>query len=133
MRATKPTLLVAAVAAVIAAAPAGCNAILGGGYAVGVTSNDGAPTAQTDGCATVPTSKPQFESACTNSTCASFPNATRNTKCGDGGTTCPAATAVTASVDSGPPDTGPADTDAGEDGGEDAAPVDAGPPQDAPP
>ena len=138
MIATRP-LLAAAAVALTAAAAAGCNAILGGGYNVGATSNDGA-TPMPDGsdgnapagdggqdaCAIQPTTKPQFESACTTGTCAPFSNATRNTRC-DGGTLCPPATMVP-SVDSGRPDTGPAGLDSGMQS--DGAPLEGGSPAD---
>ncbi len=98
----KPTFVLAAIAGVIGAAVAGCNAILGGGYTAtaedggepafdaalsaeagrGDSSRPGAP----DACAAVPESKPQFESACTNAACVPFDNAARNRGCdaGDG-------------------------------------------------
>jgi len=136
------------VVTLVVAAAAGCNAILGTGYSVGATGDegDGAPpgdgtvgsdgtardSAAQDGCAaTAPSSKAQFESACTGATCVPFDNATRNTLCDAGGTVCPPPMPVVAAVDSGTdaaPDASAAD--AGDDGGgeSDAAPVDAGPP-----
>jgi hypothetical protein len=150
MQPTKPTLVVAAIAAAIAAAPAGCNAILGGGYAVGGSSTDSGPGATdgtqpsleagpdgatVDGCVESPANKGQFESACTNGSCQPFANVTRNTLCDAGGTVCPPATLVTPPPDAGPADTGaPVDSGAGtDDAGDDAAIIDAAPPDTGPP
>jgi hypothetical protein len=153
MRPTKPTLAVAIIAALVAAAPAGCNAILGEGYTVvpsdaGTSTPDtaipleaakgdgGQPNGQADGCVATPTTKAQFESACTNGTCVPFDNATRNTRCDAGGTACPAATPVSAPADSGA-DAGAVDANPGAadatDDADDAAPPDAGPADTGPP
>ncbi|HEY3820695.1 MAG TPA: hypothetical protein VGL81_26195 [Polyangiaceae bacterium] len=132
-----------AIAAWVVTIPVGCNLLLGGGYVVGsgdgstgpdvITGNDALPTGDggsdaagdADACVTNGQNKAQLESACTNSTCEPFDNASRNTLCAEGGTACPP---VTPPSDAAPPDTGAApDTGTGVDGAPaDAAPVDAG-------
>ena len=154
MQPTKTPLVVAAIVAFVAAAPAGCDNLLGGGYAIEGTSTDGGPSTVNgpqsvveggqdggivDGCLESPANKQQFESACTNGTCQPFPNATRNPLCDGGGTVCPAATPVSQPADAGPPDTGStvdsgsAEDSGGDDAGDDAAVVDAGVPDTGPP
>jgi hypothetical protein len=106
----KPTraLLLASMATLFAAAPAGCNLLLGTGYVVGAqdasTTDQSQPETSSpdvvgdsspggdgsaDGCVSDPQTKSQLESACTGSSCQPFDNATRNPSCQDAGTVCP--------------------------------------------
>jgi ABC-type phosphate transport system substrate-binding protein len=108
-----------------------CNSILDfGGYKIagpdsGDAGSDDANTADAraeagldgaaDACPANPQTKAQLESACTSAACAPFDNATRNTRCGDGGADCPALPAPDAGApasDGGSTDAAPA-TDAG--------------------
>src|SRR5579872_5497442 len=60
---------------------------------------DAGAEAAADACPVLPQTKAQLESACTGSACEPFDNATRNTRCTDGGTACPVASVLEA----GPP------------------------------
>ena len=151
-RRRKPALAAAVSAALVAITPVGCSAILGGGYEVSPEDGGRAPADASplpdgskidaslpppppDACATAPTSKPQFESACTSGACTPFPNATRNPRCDAGGTACPEAPRLTPPLpgaDAGATDAGQGGTDAADDG-DDAAPADAAPPDAGPP
>jgi ABC-type phosphate transport system substrate-binding protein len=116
----------------VAAASLGlaCNAILGfGDYKIAAAdasagddaraldgSSETGTDAGADACAANPQTKAQLESACTSATCEPFDNASRNTRCGDAGTSCPTVT---------PPEAGaPVDGSGGADG---APATDAGP------
>src|SRR5579859_3131169 len=144
MNAANKLLLLAATLALGAAGPAGCNLILGTGYVVGgedgsapgqdAASPDGpagddapagdGPTvdAPVDTCGTNPQTKSQLESACTGASCQPFDNASRNTKCRDGGTVCPAV----APFDAGTPETSASEAGVPDAGGSDGGPPDGG-------
>jgi len=103
-----------------------CNSLLDfGGYTFGggpdaspldAKGDEGRTDAGTDAgadaCPAAPQTKAQLESACTGSACEPFDNATRNTRCTDGGTACP-----TASVPEAGPPMEAAAGDAASDGG----------------
>jgi hypothetical protein len=147
-RPTRWTLLGSALAALVAAAPVGCNLLLGGGYVVGASDGSVGPgdgtvgdsgvdaaqdtsDAAPDACPSNPQTKQQLESACTGSTCEPFDNATRNTRCAEAGTACPQ---VTAPLEAGMPEAAPAEAgvddgstdDGSTDAGSDAAQLDSG-------
>jgi ABC-type phosphate transport system substrate-binding protein len=136
-----------ALLATLLTASAGCDTLLGGGYAVGADDgplaprdsggppvdarapSDAAIEAQADAeggtadaCATDPQTKSQFESACGgNATCAPFDNTARNTLCGTSGVDCPRVPAP----DAGSTDGGIVDAGTSEAGALDASPLDA--------
>jgi ABC-type phosphate transport system substrate-binding protein len=100
MRVGRPILPVAVAAASALAGALGlaCNSILDFGSYSFSNGDAGARDARTDGpadaggdaCLGNPQDKAQLESTCTGGACEPFDNATRNTNCTDGGTSCPA-------------------------------------------
>ena len=102
-------------------AEVGTGDVVGAQDASATTDSRGPDSTPGDGgCATDPQDKLQFESACTNSTCEPFDNATRNTLC-EGGTACP----KLAGPEGGTAETGPPEASAPEAGNSEAGAADA--------